>query len=103
MLRVFNPGAETTAVPSAVAFFLSKDLIWDENDSFLAVEQVPVLGLGGEAIVRVNLKLPEGANAAGAFIIAVVDFYDDVSERNEANNIAVSPPILSHLDRGDRQ
>ena len=103
MLRVFNPGAETTAVPSAVAFFLSKDLIWDENDSFLAVEQVPVLGLGGEAIVRVNLKLPEGANAAGAFIIAVVDFYDDVSERNEANNIAVSPPISSHLDRGDRQ
>ena len=53
--------------------------------------------MGGEAIVRFNLKLPEGASAAGAFIIAVVDFYDDVSERNEANNIAVSPSVSSLL------
>ena len=102
-LRVFNPGTETTAVPSAVAFYLSEDQIWDENDSFLAIEQVPALDVGGEAIVRVNLKLPEGASAAGAFIIAVVDFYDDVSERNEANNIAVSLSVSSHLDRGARQ
>ena len=90
-LRVFNPGAETTAVPSAVAFYLSEDQIWDENDSFLAIERAPALDVGGEAIARLNLKLPEGASVAGAFIIAVVDFYDDVSERNEANNIAVSP------------
>jgi hypothetical protein len=47
-----------------------------------------------------NLKLPEGVSAAGAFIIAVVDFYDDVSERNEANNIAVSPSVSSRHDRG---
>jgi hypothetical protein len=102
-LRVFNPGAETTAVPSAVALFLSEDQVWDEDDSFLAIEQVPALDMGGEAIVRVNLKLPEGASAAGAFIIAVVDFYDDVSERNEANNIAVSPSVSSLLDRGTHQ
>ena len=102
-LRVFNPGAETTAVPSAVAFFLSEDQIWDENDSFLAIEQVPPLAVGGEVTVRLNLKLPEGVSVAGAFIIAVVDFYDDVSERNEENNIAVSPPVSSRHDRGDRQ
>lgn len=102
-LRVFNPGTETTAVSSAVAFYLSDDPIWDENDSFLAIEQVPALDAGGESIVRVNLKLPDGASAAGAFVIAVVDFYDDVPERNEANNIAVSPPVSSLLDRGARQ
>ena len=57
------------------------------------------LEAGAETIVRVNLKLPDGANAAGSFIIAVVDFYDDVAERNETNNIAVSPAILSGPDR----
>jgi uncharacterized delta-60 repeat protein len=102
-LRVFNPGVETTAVPSAVAFFVSEDPNWDENDSFLAIEQVPALEAGGEAIVRVNLKLPEGVSAAGAFIIAVVDFYDDVAERNETNNIAVSTAVSSLLDRVGRQ
>ena len=102
-LRVFNPGAETTAVPSAVAFFLSEDQIWDESDFLLAIEQVPVLDLGGDAVVKVNLKLPGGVKAAGSFIIAVVDFYDDVAERNEANNIAISPGVLSHLDGGAQQ
>lgn len=102
-LRVFNPGTETTAVPSAVAFFLSEDQIWDENDSFLAIERAPALNVGGEAILRLNLKLPGGASAAGAFIIAVVDFYDDVSERNEANNIAVSRSVSSLDDRGARR
>jgi hypothetical protein len=90
-------------VPSAVAFFVSEDPNWDENDSFLAIEQVPALEAGGEAIVRVNLKLPEGVSAAGAFIIAVVDFYDDVAERNETNNIAVSTAVSSLLDRVGRQ
>jgi hypothetical protein len=102
-LRVFNPGTETTAVRSAVAFFLSDDEVWDENDSLLAIEEVRALRVGGEAIVRLNLKLTEGASAAGAFVIAVVDFYDNVAERNEANNIAVSPPVSSHHDHGPRR
>ena len=102
-LRVFNPGEESTVVRSAVAFFVSDDAIWDENDSFLATEQVPDLDAGGDVIVRVNIKLPEGLSAAGAFIIAIVDFYDDVPERNETNNVAVSAPVSSLLDRGNRQ
>ena len=98
-LRVFNPGNETTAVGSEVAFFLSDDEVLDESDAFLTTEKVKALAVGAETIVRVNLKLPDGANAAGSFIIAVVDFYDDVAERNEANNVAVSPAILSGPER----
>jgi len=53
-----------------------------------------------ETIARVNLKLPDGENVAGPLISAVVDFYDDVSERDEANNIVVSPPCLCRqIDR----
>ena len=102
-LRVFNPGGETTAVSSQVAFFLSEDEVLDENDAFLSTEKVKALEAGEETVVRMNLKVPDGASAAGSFIIAVVDFYDDVSERNEANNIAVSPAVLSGPDRRARK
>jgi hypothetical protein len=93
-LRVFNPGSETTALPTQVAFFLSSDEVLDEEDSFLTTEKVKALDAGEEVKVKLNVKLPDGASAAGAFIIAVVDFFDDVSERNEANNIAVSPAVF---------
>jgi hypothetical protein len=52
-----------------------------------------------ETIAWVNLKLPDGENVAGPLISAVVDFYDDVSERDEANNIVVSPPVSVSADR----
>ena len=96
-LRVFNPGAETTAVASQVAFFLSEDEALDESDSFLTIERVPALGVGEESIVELKVKLerelPDGQDDAGFFVLGVVDFFDDVAERNEANNVAVSPPI----------
>jgi CARDB len=99
-LRVFNPGLETTAVPSTVAFYLSVDDVLDENDTFLAYASVKTLELGGEELVRLNVRLPEGIDAAGLVVIAVVDFFNDVAERNETNNEAVSPPVSSR--RGAR-
>ena len=99
-LRAFNPGLETTAVPSTVAFYLSEDGELDENDTFLGYESVKALELGGEELVRLNIRLPEGIDAAGLVVIAVVDFFNDVAERNETNNVAVSPPVSSR--RGAR-
>ena len=105
-LRVFNPGAETTAVASQVAFFLSEDEALDESDSFLTIERVPALGAGEESIVELKVKLerelPDGEDDAGFFVLAVVDFFDDVSERNETNNVAVSPPITERGGCGRR-
>jgi uncharacterized delta-60 repeat protein len=96
-LRVFNPGTEASAVASAVAFYLSADGVLDEDDAFLATEEVRALNAGADQIVKLKLKLPEGSDVAGFFVIAVVDFFDNVSERNEANNVAVSPAIVSRI------
>lgn len=98
-LRVFNPGAENTAVGSRVAFFLSEDEALDEEDSFLTLERVRALGPGEESIValrqRPERRPPDGEDDADCFVLAVVDFFDDVAEGNEENNVAVSPPVTA--------
>ncbi len=98
-LRVFNPGTETTAVSSVVAFFLSEDDVWDEGDAFLGTENVRALDALAEQIVELQLKLPDGADATGFRVIAVVDFFDSRVRANEANNLAVSPAVFSRRDR----
>ena len=98
-LRVFNPGTETTAVASVVGFFLSADDVWDEGDVFIGTEEVRALDALDEEVLPLHLKLPEGIDAAGLRVIAIVDFYDAVSERNEANNIAVSATVFSRRGR----
>ncbi len=91
-LRVFNPGAEATAVRSLVAFYLSEDDLLDENDTFLGTMDVRALGAGGARVVGLNVRLPV-ADVSGAFVIAVLDYLDNVPEINEANNVVVSPPV----------
>ena len=95
VLRVFNPGTETTGVRSVVAFYLSEDELLDEGDVFLTTEKVRALRAGREVEVELRVPLERRARAAGRFVIAVVDALDAVSERNEANNVAVSPPVSS--------
>jgi uncharacterized delta-60 repeat protein len=92
-LRVFNPGSEGTAVRSLVAFYLSEDDVLDENDTFLTTEEVRALDPGKQRIVRLNHRFAGAGNLSGRFIIAVVDYLDNVPEVNEANNIVVSPPL----------
>jgi uncharacterized delta-60 repeat protein len=92
-LRVFNPGGETTAVASQVAFYLSEDQALDEGDVFLAYEEAGALEAGAETFVKLKTKLPEESDAAGFYVIAVVDFFNDVAEVNEDNNLAVSAPL----------
>ncbi len=92
-LRVFNPGAEGTAVPSVVAFYLSEDLVLDETDTFLTTEKVRALDAGEERVVKLKVKLPGVDDLAGAIVIAVLDHLDNVPEVNEANNVVVSPPV----------
>ena len=98
-LRVFNPGTETTAVPSVVAFFLSADDVWDDGDVYLGREEVRALGALDQELVELHWKLADGVDATGFRVIAVVDFLDAVSERNEANNLAVSPAVSSRRGR----
>ena len=57
------------------------------------------LGVLGEELVRLHVKLADRVDATGLRVIAVVDFLDAVSERNEANNVAVSPAVFSNPAR----
>ncbi len=98
-LRVFNPGTEATAVSSVVAFYLSADDVWDDADVYLDRADVRALGVLDEELVRLHVKLPDGVDATGLRIIAVVDFLDAVSERNETNNLAVSPAVFTRRER----
>ncbi len=92
-LTVKNPGTETTAVPTLVAFYLSNDDILDENDTFLKTVEIEDLD-GGETLdIKFRAKLDEGQDASGQFVIAVLDFLNAVPELNEDNNIVVSPPV----------
>jgi hypothetical protein len=69
--------------------------VLDEDDVFLGYESVRTLEPGGEELVRLDLRLPAGIDAAGLVVIAVVDFFNDVAERNETNTVVVSPPVSS--------
>lgn len=92
-LRVFNPGSETTAVRSRVAFYLSEDEVLDAGDTFLTTRKVRALDAGQEREVEWKVKLRGVEDVFGAFVIAVVDYLDDVPEVNEENNVVVSPPL----------
>jgi hypothetical protein len=74
--------------------------VLDEDDAFLGYESVKTLELAGEEPVPLDLRLPASIDAAGLVVITVVDFFNDVAERNETNNVAVSPPVSSR--RGAR-
>jgi uncharacterized delta-60 repeat protein len=92
-IAVFNPKTESTAVSSLAGFYLSSDEIWDENDTFLQFADIPVLSGGEAKDVKFNVKLDEGQNASGQFVIAVLDFFNVVPEANEQNNVVVSPQV----------
>ena len=95
-LRIFNPGIESTAVPSVVAFYLSEDDRLDEGDRFLTTEEIPAVEAGEERVVRLKVKLHGVDDVSGVFVIAVLDYLDNVPERNEENNVVVSLPVSKH-------
>jgi hypothetical protein len=68
----------------------------DDGDTFLTTESVRTLEVGGDDAVRLNLRMADGVNAAGRFVIAVVDAFNAVPERNETNNLTISLPVSSH-------
>jgi hypothetical protein len=91
-LNVFNP-ATAVAEASVLRFYLSTDETLDEFDTLLQEETVRLLAPEQSVKVKLNVRLAEGLNAQGSFVIAVVDATNVVPEVNEENNIVVSPPI----------
>jgi len=90
VIEVFNPGT-ATAAPTALQFFLSEDESLDEEDLFL--QEVTVGRLKPGQTRTEQLRATVNGDASGSFVIAVLDATNVVAERNEANNVVVSPPI----------
>ncbi|MGH7801801.1 MAG: hypothetical protein ACREOW_14455 [Thermodesulfobacteriota bacterium] len=92
VLEVENPGTDT-ADEAVLQFFLSSDEIMDDNDTLL--EEALVGPIEPKEMVDVDLlkELPEGLDAIGQFVIALLDATDVVPEANEENNVVVSPAI----------
>jgi len=93
IIEVENPGTESTAVPTRVAFYLSDDEVLDENDRFLKYARVSALEPGERTDVKLKAELRGEEDLFGMFVIAVLDFFNAVPERNEDNNVVVSAPI----------
>ncbi len=92
-LRVLNPGTEATRVPTSVAFYVSADGVLDEGDTFVTAKQVRTFAAGEDRVLRLNGKVAGVSDLSGMVVIAVLDYLDNVPERNEDNNVIVSAPI----------
>ena len=87
-LQITNPGTKSTAVPTTVALWLSRDRRIDPRDLPLGRRSVPRIRRGGELRLRVS-KLVR-VNAKRRRVIAVLDYANAVPERREKNNVVVS-------------
>lgn len=94
-LRVKNSGTDI-AQQSVVRFSLSTDNTLDDSDMLLEETQVDELDPGESEEVNLQAQLPNGENAFGEFVIALLDATNVVPEANEGNNIVVSPRIIGN-------
>ena len=97
ILEVENPGTDT-APTSTTRFFLSLDETLDDSDTLLQETQVGPLEPKEVEEVSLDVGVPEGLDAIGQFIIAVLDVDDVVPEANEENNEVVSPAVTGQVN-----
>ncbi len=101
----------TIAGASFLGIYLSDDATFDGADTLLQQIVVDPVAPLGSNLVKMALDLAdptvagtnEGLSASNSFLIAVVDDGDNVTETNEANNVAVfanpGPPGIILFDK----
>jgi len=87
---VSNVGTLSSPV-TKVAFYLSEDETLDDGDEKLAEDLVPSLNPGEGYVDDVTLTIPEGTQADGHYILAMVDPDNEITERLEDNNLCSAP------------
>lgn len=90
-LTILNSGSVDSG-DSVVQFFLSSDTTLDGGDLLLADETVKPIKVGKTGKVKGSVQLTE-VDTVGKFVIAVIDSGNAISECNENDNIAVTPPL----------
>jgi hypothetical protein len=91
-LIVENTG-NLNAASSAVKFYLSDDGVHYSEAGFLKQTSTGALKLGAKKTKKLSASLAKGTNAAGKYVIAVIDPDQRVVEASRGNNRIVSGPI----------
>ncbi len=69
--------------------YLSDDNTFDAGDTEVGEKEMKRLQAGKDRMVIVKYELPDDTDLGPAFLIAVVDADEEVSESDEGNNISV--------------
>lgn len=93
---VKNRGMIRTPI-SKIRFYLSKDILLDNNDEFLIEKEVPILIRNqSTGVISFRQEIPQGA---WYYLLAKVDAEEKIEEMNENNNLgyrvmAVGPDLV---------
>lgn len=74
---------------SVVNFYLSDNETFDAEDIFLKQVSLGKLRAGKTTLKTLSKDFPYDFSVSGKYIIAVIDFYNNIIEMNENNNILV--------------
>lgn len=89
---ISNQGSASCRI-TTVRFYLSADENLDPGDTLVSTRRVLPIRAGRYRLLRFQALLPNGAAASGWRIIAVADANSEISETDETNNTAASPPM----------
>ena len=70
-----------------VAYFLSSDSTYDVGDTFLATDYISGVYAGGSAYLGPYLTIPSNVPGGNYYLLAVGDYYSNITESNEGNNV----------------
>ena len=81
------------AFSASLQFYLSANSTFEAGDTSLASTTTSSIKRGKTKKKKLKVTLPTGSNAAGLFIIAVLDPANSEAERNESNNTVSSGSV----------
>lgn len=91
---VLNIGS-AAAAESEIRLYLSKDLVQDENDIYLAYGNIDAIEAGGEMSVSGrDISIPDNMVSGSWNVLFIVDATQAIDETNELNNMAISGLII---------
>ncbi len=88
-----NNGEADAASSVYVAFYLSSDQTYSEEDTFLKQASVRKLKAGTGKAIRLSVSLPAGVTVNGQYVIAAIDMENGIAESNEDNNQVAYGPL----------
>lgn len=96
---VNNPGSTAITTSTRLQYVLSKDTSYQPNeDIWVGYEKISSLDAGGSLTLTTGLTSPEEPDTYN--LLAITDFYDELTETDETNNVFVvgQVTVVSDID-----